>query len=75
MRYSNFIAFADTRRPGSLAWDLETNILTPGWGRRKTALMKQLDELFQDLSPSQLSFPGFLLLLSQWLCAYEADTD
>lgn len=58
MRHSNSIAFANTRRLGSLAWDLETNILTPGWERRKTALMKQLDELFQDLSPSQLSPPG-----------------
>lgn len=55
---SNFIASSNTRRHTSTAWGLETDIPTTGWERRKTAVMKQLHELFKDLSPSKFSFPG-----------------
>lgn len=56
---SNATAFSDIRRRRSVAGNWEINIFTTEQGRKgKRALTKQLDELFQDLSPSTLSFQG-----------------
>lgn len=74
-RCSNATAFSDIRRRRSVAGNWEISIFTTEQGRKgKRALTKQLDELFQDLSPKYVIFPRFLLWFAQRLCAYEADT-